>query len=78
MEDRSRNIVVGITALAGLVGLAFLLMLFGRLPAFLESGYELRVELPSAGGLKQGSVARFSGIDVGRVVSVDEPRHERP
>jgi phospholipid/cholesterol/gamma-HCH transport system substrate-binding protein len=71
MEDRSRNIVVGITALAGLVGLAFLLMLFGRLPAFLESGYELRVELPSAGGLKQGSVARFSGIDVGRVVSVE-------
>jgi phospholipid/cholesterol/gamma-HCH transport system substrate-binding protein len=71
MEDRSRNIVVGVTALAGVVGFTFLLMLFGRLPTFMESGYELRVELPAAAGLQVGSVVKLSGIDVGRVVSID-------
>lgn len=71
MSERSRNIIVGVTALAGLAVGLFLLMLFGYVPAWLESGYEVRVHLANASGLTEGSRVRLSGIDIGRVSSVD-------
>lgn len=71
MEDTRRNIAVGFTAIAGLVGLAVLLMLFGYLPAMLEGGYDVKIRLSDAGGLHRGSRASFRGIDVGQVKSID-------
>jgi len=70
MSERVRNVVVGITALAGLVVGLFLLMLFGYLPAWLEGGYEVHVRMTNASGLTPGSRVRLSGIDIGRVTSV--------
>ena len=70
MTEQVRNMVVGVTALAGMgVGL-FLLLLFGYAPSWLEGGYEIRVHLSNASGLTEGSRVRLSGIDIGRVTSV--------
>jgi len=70
MQEKTRNIIVGITALAGLAGVLILLLLFGYVPAFLEGGYVLRVQLSNASGLTQGSRVHMSGIDIGRVTEV--------
>jgi len=48
-----------------------LLMLFGYVPKLLETGYVVRVELEHAGGLSKGSVARLSGIRIGRITSIE-------
>ncbi len=71
MTEKTRNIIVGITALCGLAGVMFLLLLFGYAPEWLEGGYEVRVHLDNASGLTQGSRVRLSGIDVGRVTQVN-------
>ncbi|HEX7009264.1 MAG TPA: MlaD family protein [Phycisphaeraceae bacterium] len=70
MEERTRNIVVGITTLAGLAGLLALLLLFGYLPAWFKEGYHVTVELPQAGGLNTSNRVYLSGIDIGEVESV--------
>lgn len=70
MDERRRNIVVGLTTVAGVIGLVALLMLFGYLPGFLERGYLIRVELPRAAGIHPDSRVRYSGIDIGSVESV--------
>ncbi|MAE65016.1 MAG: hypothetical protein CMJ18_12165 [Phycisphaeraceae bacterium] len=77
MNDQARNIAVGLTAILAAVGLAMISLLLGYVPQFLESGYEVRVELNHAGGLTSGSRVKLSGIDVGVVRSVgllEQPR----
>lgn len=71
MSERARNVIVGITSLGGLVGLVFLLMIFGYLPGWMEEGYIVRVQLKSASGLSQGSRVLMNGIDIGKVTKVD-------
>lgn len=70
MSERGRNIAVGVTALVGVVGLAFMLVLFGEVPALMETGYVVRVDMASANGLSEGSRVRMAGIDIGRVTGV--------
>jgi len=69
-HERGRNIAVGITSLAGLIGLLAMLFLFGYMPAFLEEGYTVDIHYPNAGGLNPGSAVRLDGIDVGAVESI--------
>jgi len=71
MTDRFRHVLVGITALCGVVGLAALLMLFGYVPGWLEGGYEIRIHMAEASGLNAGSRAKLHGIDVGGVKRID-------
>lgn len=75
MTDRSRHVIVGITALGGVAGFIGLMVLFGYVPNFLEKGYTVTVRMPEAGGVTEGSRVKLSGIDVGRVLTVqlDEP-----
>jgi len=65
-----QNILVGLTAMAALVGLAVLLTLFGYMPRMLDHGYRIRVDMADATGLNADSRVRFRGIDVGRIESV--------
>lgn len=77
MNERSRNIAVGLTALMGLLVLGFLLILFGYVPGWLESGYVLRVNLPNAAGLRKNGRVHLNGIDIGTITDVqfrDNPR----
>lgn len=71
MTERSRNIAVGLTTVVGFVGLVFLLVLFGSVPAMLEKGYVIKVELEAASGLNPGSRVRLLGKDIGRVSQVE-------
>jgi phospholipid/cholesterol/gamma-HCH transport system substrate-binding protein len=71
MKDETRNVMVGLTAMAGLAGLALLLVLFGYVPQLLDKGYDIRVELEHAAGLSAGSRVRLSGIDIGKLSSIE-------
>lgn len=70
MNESQRNIIVGLTAFAALVGLAGLLVLFGYVPSYMKTGYEVRVMLNHAGGLHADSGVTLSGISIGQVTSV--------
>ena len=70
MNETKRNIAVGLTTLAGLLGLGALMMLFGYVPGLLDRGYDVRIALPHAAGLSQGSRLSIKGIDVGEVQSL--------
>ncbi|MCC7146081.1 MAG: MCE family protein [Phycisphaeraceae bacterium] len=67
MMERTRNIAVGITALVGMVGLGFMLLLFGSGMAAFEKGYDLTIHLNAAGGLSESSRVKLNGIDIGDV-----------
>lgn len=70
MGNRRMNIIVGVTGLLGLFGLAALLLIFGYMPATFEQGYDVRVRLDSSGGLAPGSRVRMADVDIGRVNEV--------
>ena len=70
MDERQRNIAVGLTSLIGVAGLGGLLLLFGYVPLWLETGYDVRIDMPNAAGLHEGSGVLLNGIDVGAVKSV--------
>ncbi|MEM7682304.1 MAG: MlaD family protein [Planctomycetota bacterium] len=70
MKERSRNILVGLTTLVGLIGLAALMLTFGSFTMPWDRGYPVVVELPDAGGLSEGSRVTLSGIPVGSIQNV--------
>ncbi|QDU72212.1 MlaD family protein [Mucisphaera calidilacus] len=70
-EASQRNIAVGLTAAAGIGGLVALLMLFGYIPAFLDTGYAYQIQLKDSGGLYADSRVTYYGIDIGKVTSVE-------
>lgn len=70
MTERSRNIMVGLTTIGGLLGLAALLLLFGYVPKFFEPGYTVSAQLISSQGVNNSSRVWLYGIDVGKVESV--------
>ncbi len=78
MTDRTRNIIVGFTALIGLGILATLMILFGEVPAWVTDSYSIQIHLNDAAGIASGSRIRLNGLDVGYVESVrlKEPAYE--
>ncbi len=71
MSPRARDIIVGLTGITGVLGVGFLMMLFGYAPAWLQEGYQVTLTMPHASGLRAGSRVRMSGKDIGRIASVD-------
>ena len=71
MNDRTRNFTVGVTTLAGVVGLGVLLFLFGYIPAFLRAGYTVTIDMADAVALNEGSAVQLYGIRIGQVRSID-------
>ncbi len=70
MKERTLNTVVGITTVAGILGLALLLTRVGGLSKLFESGYRVTIELPTAAGLHKDGRIYYNGIDIGRIESV--------
>ena len=70
MTETGRHIAVGLTTLAGLVGLAVMSVLFGGVPDLLQPGYIVTLRLPEASGLTRDSRVHLSGIDIGKVMEV--------
>ncbi len=77
MTERSRNILVGLTAIVGLAGLGYLIFIFGEVPGWVKDNYEITFPLDRANGLADGSRINLNGIDIGyvdRIVLQDDPR----
>ncbi len=71
MKESTISTIVGATTLAGIIGLVGLLLLIGGLDKYMESGYRLTIELPTAGGLRAESRVYYNGIDIGKIDSID-------
>jgi len=73
MSPNRRNLLVGITVMVGLVGLATMLIKFGGTTVeFIHGGEQVKVQLISdrADGLTEGAQVLYRGVSVGRVTSV--------
>lgn len=69
-RERKRNIVVGFTALGGLVGFLVLLVVFGYVPAFLHDRYTVTVYMDNVAGLHDNSRVTLWGREIGEVQAV--------
>ena len=63
----TRNLIVGLTAIVGLIGLAVTLLLVGELELKTEDGYPLTLELDNAQGITPGTPVTLNGVVVGAV-----------
>jgi len=70
MKDRTRNLSVGLTVLAGLVLLGAMILIFRELPGFMRVGYEVNVTFADTGGVTQGADVLLRGKRIGRVAEV--------
>ncbi len=78
MEERRRNVLVGLFVLVGLGALAALIIMFGSGPTWLmrRDTYPLVVKFEAVSGIKEGTLVTVKGIEIGRVdrvVLVSEP-----
>jgi phospholipid/cholesterol/gamma-HCH transport system substrate-binding protein len=76
MKPATRNLLSGLTALAGLAGLIWLVLVFGRLPNWVSDRYIVHVDLPTAAGLAASSRVKLNGIDIGYIETIalkDDP-----
>lgn len=69
-RERKSNIIVGLTALGGLIGFMVLLMVFGYAPSFLRSQYAVTVYLDNVAGLHENSRVTLWGHEIGQVSEV--------
>ncbi|MCZ6445506.1 MAG: MlaD family protein [Phycisphaerales bacterium] len=67
MTETARNFLIGLTTLAALVGLAYLLYRFGELEAMVNPRYDITINATHAAGLRQGSTIELNGVPVGVV-----------
>lgn len=68
MKDRTRDFLVGATALIGLIGLALTLFLFGEFKT--KKTYPLHFRLDSASGLYKASPVTLNGVRIGEVKAI--------
>jgi phospholipid/cholesterol/gamma-HCH transport system substrate-binding protein len=71
MDDRVLRLRVGVVVLAAALITAFLVARFGDLPLPGAGTYTVFVRFPRAPGVSQGTPVRISGVQIGRVSSVE-------
>ena len=76
MNEVKRNLLVGAFVLLGLIGLSWLVMKFGDLPALVHrvDAHEISIYFPEASGIQQNAEVLFCGYPVGNVVSLGSPQ----
>lgn len=65
-----RDFLTGLTALAGLLALIFMLWRFGELNKSLFATYNFVVYVPEAGGVSESSPVTLNGVSIGSVETV--------
>ncbi|MHC4709938.1 MAG: MlaD family protein [Planctomycetota bacterium] len=78
MTQTTRNFLLGLTSIGGLVVLVALLMLFGELESVLKPRYVVTIDCTNAVGLRAGSTIELNGVPIGQVdgvVAVQQPRY---
>ncbi len=73
MEERRRNVMVGLFVLLGLAALGGLIIMFGQGPTWLmrRDSYPLHVNFAEVSGIKEGTLVTVKGIEIGRVSGVN-------
>lgn len=79
MKGASRDFLTGLVALAGLVGLACLLFIFGEVRNIFAKTYEFGFRVDQASGMKPTSDVALQGVRIGTIVSIEnavnDPAH---
>lgn len=70
MKHATRDILIGITALIGIAGLAAMLLAFGDISLSQANRYRVTLLLDSAGGLARSSPVRLNGVRVGQIADI--------
>jgi phospholipid/cholesterol/gamma-HCH transport system substrate-binding protein len=76
MKPFARDALTGLTAIAGVLGLATTLMLFGELRGLTDKFYTFNLHLDSAKGLLSGGPVTLNGVRSGAILEVrnaDDP-----
>ena len=69
-DQKLKRRLGGVIMLAGMITL-MLLVMFEAFPNLRSSGYEIMIQFPSAPGVRESTVVRKSGVEVGRVTGVE-------
>jgi phospholipid/cholesterol/gamma-HCH transport system substrate-binding protein len=67
MTETRRNTIVGLTTLTGLLGLAWLIFVFGDVAGVVTHTYPIAINIDDASGLAQGSRIKLVGVDIGSI-----------
>jgi ABC-type transporter Mla subunit MlaD len=70
MNERRRNLAVGITVIASLALLAGMILIFTGFPQWFAGGYVVRIEASSTLDAQPGDTVHLAGMPVGNVTSV--------
>ncbi len=69
-DQKLKRRLGGVIMLAGMITLTLLVM-FEAFPNLRSSGYEISIQFPSAPGVRESTVVRKSGVEIGHVTDVD-------
>ena len=69
-DQKLKRRLGGVIMLAGMITLMLLIM-FEAFPNLRASGYKIFIQFPSAPGVRESTVVRKSGVEIGRVTDVD-------
>lgn len=79
MRNARQDVLVGITVLLGLTGLAALVVWFGAVPSLLgPRGYVLNIRFSEAAGIRNGTIVQLRGIRIGTVQALEFVDPSRP
>ncbi len=71
MDERVLKFRVGVVVLTATIVTAILIVMFGAIPDFTGTYYQLNIEFPAAPGVGRNSPVLKSGVPIGRVTDVD-------
>lgn len=71
MTEPTRNFIIGLVSIIGLIGFATLLIFFGELDVLPRQKYVITVSMNMAGGLRTGSPVELNGVYIGTIEQVD-------
>ncbi len=77
MSQTTRNFIIGVTTIGGLVGLTALLMFFGELDAVVTPRYLVTINATHAAGLRAGSPVELYGVPIGVIHKVETTHDAR-
>jgi hypothetical protein len=64
-ERKGVEFLVGLFLAAGLIAIAAIVVMFGRLGRAIQEAYEITVQFPNASGIVKGSEVLLSGASIG-------------
>ncbi|MFI3270861.1 MAG: outer membrane lipid asymmetry maintenance protein MlaD [Pseudomonadota bacterium] len=77
MKKYSRETIVGIFVLIGILCVSYLTIKLGRMEVLNDNGYTIEARFASVSGLRSGAEIQIAGVSVGRVSNISlEPESQ--